>query len=211
MSKKNKNKNMSIDSKEKENSTEEMENKASEEQEMDAEKVQSEDSEATEEVEEELDEVAQLMKKNAELEEALAKEKNEYLFLMAEFDNFRKRTLKEKSEIIKNGAEKAMKDILPVIDDFERGIQAIKEGQDVKAVEEGIELIYNKFIKYLSQNGVAAIETEQGTDFDTEKHEAVTMFPAPDESLKGKVVDTVLKGYTLNDKILRHAKVVVGQ
>lgn len=202
---------MSIDSKEKENSTEEMENKASEEQEMDAEKVQSEDSEATEEVEEELDEVAQLMKKNAELEEALAKEKNEYLFLMAEFDNFRKRTLKEKSEIIKNGAEKAMKDILPVIDDFERGIQAIKEGQDVKAVEEGIELIYNKFIKYLSQNGVAAIETEQGTDFDTEKHEAVTMFPAPDESLKGKVVDTVLKGYTLNDKILRHAKVVVGQ
>lgn len=146
----------------------------------------------------------------AELEQELEKEKKEYLFLMAEFDNFRKRTMKEKIEIMKNGAEKAMSDILPVIDDFERALQAIGEQNDVKSLKEGVELIYNKFIKYLEANGVKAIDSNKA-EFDTELHEAVANFPTPEEELKGKVIDTVQKGYKINDKVLRHAKVVVGQ
>lgn len=146
----------------------------------------------------------------AELEKELEKEKKEYLFLMAEFDNFRKRTMKEKIEIMKNGAEKAMSDILPVIDDFERALQAMGEQTDVKSLKEGVELIYNKFIKYLEANGVKAIDSNKA-EFDTELHEAVANFPTPEEELKGKVIDTVQKGYKINDKVLRHAKVVVGQ
>ena len=146
----------------------------------------------------------------AELEQELEKEKKEYLFLMAEFDNFRKRTMNEKIEIMKNGAEKAMSDILPVIDDFERALQAMGEQTDVKSLKEGVELIYNKFIKYLEANGVKAIDSNKA-EFDTELHEAVANFPTPEEELKGKVIDTVQKGYKINDKVLRHAKVVVGQ
>ena len=146
----------------------------------------------------------------AELEQELEKEKKEYLFLMAEFDNFRKRTMKEKIEIMKNGAEKAMSDILPVIDDFERALQAMGEQTDVKSLKEGVELIYNKFIKYLEANGVKALDSNKA-EFDTELHEAVANFPTPEEELKGKVIDTVQKGYKINDKVLRHAKVVVGQ
>ena len=115
--------------------------------------------------------------------------KKEYMFLMAEFDNFRKRTIKEKAEIIRNATEKAMKDLLPVVDDFERGLSAMAETTDAAAVKEGMDLIYNKFIKYLEQNGVKAIEST-GTDFDTELHEAIAMVPSPDESQKGKVIDT---------------------
>lgn len=136
--------------------------------------------------------------------------KKEYMFLMAEFDNFRKRTIKEKAEIIRNATEKAMKDLLPVVDDFERGLSAMAETTDAAAVKEGMDLIYNKFIKYLEQNGVKAIEST-GTDFDTELHEAIAMVPSPDESQKGKVIDTVMKGYTINDKVIRHSKVAVAQ
>lgn len=171
---------------------------------------ENESQDATAEVEFEVSENAQLQAKVEELEASLAKEKKEYMFLMAEFDNFRKRTIKEKGEIIKNGAENAMKNILPIIDDFERGIQASACAEDIEAVKEGIELIYSKFIKYLEQNGVKEIDTN-GKDFDTELHEAITIFPAADESQRGKIVDTVQKGYTLNDKVLRHSKVVVGQ
>ena len=148
--------------------------------------------------------------KIADLEAQLEKEKKEYLFLMAEFDNFRKRTLKEKMEIMKNGAEKAMGDILPLIDDFERALQAMNEQTDVNSLREGVELIYNKFVKYLKSNGVEAIDSDKA-EFDTELHEAVANFPTPDEEMKGKVIDTVQKGYKINDKVLRHAKVVVGQ
>ena len=137
-------------------------------------------------------------------------QKKEYMFLLAEFDNFRKRTLKEKSELIKNAAEGAMKDLLPVLDDFERAIQATSESNDVESIKEGVNLIYNKFVKYLEQKGVKAIES-QDADFDTEYHEAVTTFPTDDESKKGKVIDTVQKGYVMNDKVIRHSKVVVGQ
>lgn len=145
-----------------------------------------------------------------ERDEALEKEKREYLFLMAEFDNFKKRTLREKSEIIKNGAESALRGLLPIVDDFERGLDAIKEDSNASSVKEGMELIYNKFIKYLNQNGVKEINTTDAT-FDPDYHEAIAMVPVDDESKKGKIVDTVAKGYTLNDKVLRHAKVAVGQ
>lgn len=145
-----------------------------------------------------------------ELELQLEKEKREYLFLMAEFDNFRKRTIQEKAEIIKNGAENAMRNILPVIDDFDRAIQATATSNDVEALREGVELIYNKFIKYLESNGVKEMTTT-GEDFNADIHEAVTTFPAPSEDMKGKIIDTVQKGYSINDKVLRHAKVVVGQ
>lgn len=145
-----------------------------------------------------------------EREEALEKEKKEYLFLMADFDNFKKRTLREKSEIIKNGAENVLKGILPILDDFERGIEAIKDDATAVSVKEGMELIYNKFVKYLQQNGVKEIPTENA-DFDVDLHEAIAMVPVDDESKKGKVIDTIAKGYTLNDKVIRHAKVAVGQ
>lgn len=145
------------------------------------------------------------------LQAQVAQEKKEYLFLMADFDNYRKRTLKEKQELLKNGAERAMLELLPVVDDFERAISAMNNGNgDAEAMKEGIMLIYNKFIKYLEHNNVKAIEST-GNDFDTDLHEAITMFPAPSPELKGKVVDTTLKGYMINDKVLRHAKVVVGQ
>lgn len=147
--------------------------------------------------------------KVAELEAALEKEKTEYLFLMAEFDNFRKRTLAEKAELISNGAKKAMANLLPVVDDFERGLDAIKDAPEADAVKEGMQLIYSKFIKYLEQNGVKAMEST-GVDFNDELHEAVALVPAGEEQ-KGKVIDTVQKGYMINDKVLRHAKVAVGQ
>ena len=160
------------------------------------------------------DEMAQidsLCKQLAEEKEKTEKEKKEYLFLMAEFDNFRKRTLKEKGEIIRNAAESAMKGLLPIVDDFERGLEAVKSSTDAQAVKEGMELIYNKLIKYLGQNGVKAIEST-GATFDPELHEAIAMVPVDDESQKGKVIDTPTKGYTINgDKVLRFAKVAVGQ
>lgn len=135
---------------------------------------------------------------------------NSYLRLMAEFDNYRKRTLREKAELIKNGGESALTAILPIIDDFERALQNVRTAEDIQAVAEGVELIYSKFISYLSQQGVKPIDAA-GKPFDTELYDAVATIPAPEESLKGKVVDCVQTGYTLYDKVIRHAKVVVGE
>lgn len=146
----------------------------------------------------------------ADLKAAVEKEKKEYLFLMAEFDNFRKRTLKEKSEIIRNAGENVLKGLLPIMDDFERGLKAAENTDDNSAIREGMSLIYNKLKKYLAQNGVKEFDPEDNV-FDTEKHEAISVVPVPDESMKGKILDTIEKGYTINDKVLRHAKVVVGQ
>ena len=145
----------------------------------------------------------------AQLQEQVEHEKNKYLFLMADFENFRKRTLKEKADLIKNGAESAMRDLLPVVDDMERAIDAINKGGDIGSLKEGVDLIYSKFVKYLESQHVMPIEST-GKDFDTDLHDAVTMFPASDPSMKGKVIDTTIKGYMINDKVLRHAKVVVG-
>lgn len=144
------------------------------------------------------------------LKEEIAKEKKEYLFLMAEFDNFRKRTLREKSELIRNAGESAFKGLLPIVDDFERALKATENSEDAGAVREGMELIYKKLKKYMEQNGVKEMDPED-KEFDSERHEAITAVPVPDEEMKGKIIDTVEKGYTINDKVLRHAKVVVGQ
>lgn len=145
-----------------------------------------------------------------QLKGQLEHEKKEYLFLMAEFDNFRKRTLKEKQELIKDGARRAMEALLPVVDDIERAMASIDGSDDVTALKEGVDLIYSKFMGYLKTQNVTPI-VSTGELFDTDLHEAVTTFPAPDEAQKGRVIDTVLKGYKINDKVLRHAKVVVGQ
>jgi len=140
--------------------------------------------------------------------EELEKLNESYLRLMAEYDNYRKRTIKEKSELIKTGGEKAFVGLLPVIDDFERAIKTLETATDLSAVKEGILLIYNKFMNYLLQNGVKPIET-LGDVFDPEMSEAVAMIPATDEEQKGKVIDNIQTGYTLYDKVIRHAKVVV--
>lgn len=154
--------------------------------------------------------VDSLEAKVKELECRLAKEKEGYLFLMAEFDNFRKRTLKEKSEIIRNAGENVLKGLLPVMDDFERGIKAAESSEDGAALKEGTALIYNKLKKYLAQNGVKEFDPSDDT-FDADRHEAISVVPVPEGSKKGKILDTVEKGYMINDKVLRHAKVVVGQ
>lgn len=167
------------------------------------------EEENTEELETEGEENS-LEKQVEDLKAQVDKEKKEYLFLMAEFDNFRKRTLKEKSEIIKNAGENVLKGLLPIMDDFERGIKASETSGDSGAMKEGIILIYNKLKKYLAQNGVKEFDPNDDT-FDTEKHEAISVVPVPDESKKGKILDTVEKGYMINDKVLRHAKVVVAQ
>lgn len=146
----------------------------------------------------------------AQLQAQVEEEKKKYLFLMADFDNYRKRTLQEKQDLIKNGGEKVLEGILPVVDDIERAIDAIAQGGDLDSLKEGVDLIHNKLMAYLKSNHVEPIEST-GALFDTDVHEAVTTFPAPSEDQKGKVIDTVQKGYMLNDKVLRHAKVVVGQ
>ena len=129
---------------------------------------------------------------------------------MAEFDNYRKRTLKERMDLLKTAGEKVLVDMLPLVDDFERGLKAMETSEDVVAVKEGVDLIYSKFIAFLLQNGVKAIPTEDQA-FDTEFHEAITTFPAPTEELKGKIIDCVSKGYTMNEKVIRFSKVVVGE
>lgn len=150
-------------------------------------------------------------KEKIDAAEAQAKEWNEkYLRLSAEFDNYRKRTLKEKADLTKTANADLLQNILPVVDDFERGLNNINEAQDIKAVKEGIALIYNKFSEFLKQNGVKEIEATE-KEFDLDFHEALTKIPAPDDKLKGKVVDVIEKGYMLNDKVIRYAKVVVGE
>lgn len=171
---------------------------------------QEADNVVAEGADEELSEEAKLQKEVDELKGKLDKAKNDELYLRAEFDNFRKRTLKEKSELIKNAAESAFKGLLPVVDDMERALVHSDDTTDPKTLREGMELIYKKLKKYMEQNGVKEMETT-GNPFDADKAEAIAMVPAQSEDQKGKVIDTVEKGYTINDKVLRHAKVVVGQ
>ena len=152
----------------------------------------------------------QLEKELEEAQTAIEEQKDKYLRLSAEFDNYRKRTIKEKAELILNGGEKSISSILPVIDDFERAIKTMETAKDVSAVKEGVELIYNKFMAVLAQNGVKVIETKD-QPLDTDYHEAIAVIPAPSEEQKGKILDCVQTGYTLHDKEIRHAKVVVGE
>ena len=136
--------------------------------------------------------------------------KTQLLYKVAEFDNYRKRTLKERAELILNGGEKVITAILPIIDDMERAIENGAKTDDTEVLREGMVLIHQKFIKALESQGVSAIETEDA-DFDTDVHEAVAMVPGMGDDKKGKVIDCLQKGYKLNDKVIRHAKVAVGQ
>ena len=147
----------------------------------------------------------QLEAANAEI----ASLKDQLLRKIAEFDNYRKRTIKEKTDLILNGGEKTIVTILRVIDDMERALKNMKEAEDINAVLEGVELIYKKFMDILGRQGVSVIETKEA-DFDVDVHEAVAQLPAPTPELKGKVMDCTLTGYKLNDKVIRHAQVVVG-
>ena len=152
----------------------------------------------------------QLANMLAEAQQMVNEERDKYLRLSAEFDNYRKRTLKEKAELIKNGAEKTLTAILPVLDDFERALKNMEASEETKAMKEGVELIFSKFQKILGQEGLQKIETD-GQTFDTDFHEAIALIPSPSEELKGKILDCVQTGYMLNDKVIRHAKVAVAQ
>jgi molecular chaperone GrpE len=161
--------------------------------------------EANPETEKELSVEEQLEAAKKEIEEL----NDKLLRKIAEFDNYRKRTLKEKTELILNGGEKTIVAILPVIDDMERALKNMQNADNVAAVLEGVELIYKKFMDILGKQGVSVIETKDA-DFDVDVHEAIAQLPAPVEELKGKVMDCTLTGYKLNDKVIRHAQVVVG-
>lgn len=145
-----------------------------------------------------------------EIEEKLQILEDKHLRLNAEFDNYRKRTLKEKTELMKTAGEHILIKILPVIDNFERAMGATQESSDVAAIKQGIELIYANFKDFLKQNGIQEIEV-LNKDFDTDVSEAITKIPAPSEDMQGKVIDCTEKGYMLNDKVIRYAKVVVGE
>ncbi|MBR3758227.1 MAG: nucleotide exchange factor GrpE [Bacteroidaceae bacterium] len=165
----------------------------------------------TQEAEKELTPEEKLQQQLAAYEEKIATQQDQILRQAAEFDNYRKRTLKEKAELIKNGGEKAITAILPVIDDLERALQNMKsDNEEVTALRDGVELIYNKFLKTLQQEGLEKMDTHEA-DFNTDYHEAIALVPAPTDELKGKILDCVQTGYQLNDKVIRHAKVVVGQ
>ena len=172
--------------------------------------AQTEEAPAEETPAEELSVEEQLANMLAEAQQMVNEERDKYLRLSAEFDNYRKRTLKEKAELIKNGGEKTLTAILPVLDDFERALKNMEASEETKAMKEGVELIFNKFQKILGQEGLQKIETE-GQPFDTDFHEAIALIPAPSEELKGKILDCVQTGYMLNEKVIRHAKVAVAQ
>ena len=153
--------------------------------------------------------IEELEKKVAELEEKTAKDKDDYIRLMAEFDNFRRRTAQEKLELVSMASTDTIKGLLPVLDDCERALKVLLESNDSDAAKEGTELIFNKLMNYLKSKGLAVIEA-MNQPFDTDLHEAVAQFPVQDEEQKGKVFDVVQTGYTLNGKVIRFAKVVVG-
>lgn len=201
------NKHNNMNPKEKENNQEEELKTQATPNECDEETVGQETSQENEAPLTEEEKLAQeLEKANEQIEE----QKDKYLRLSAEFDNYRKRTMKEKAELILNGGEKSISSILPIVDDFERALKNMETATDVAAVKEGVELIYSKFMSVLGQNGVKVIETKE-QPLDTDYHEAIAVIPAPNEALKGKILDCVQTGYILNDKVIRHAKVVVGE
>lgn len=175
------------------------------------------ESQDIQDVQEQEDSIDEPLTKEEELEREIEQlkaqiedNKDKHLRLSAEFDNYRKRTIKEKAELILNGGEKSITSFLPIIDDLERAIKTTETSTDVAAIREGVELIYHKFITALMQNGVKMIETTD-LPLDTDYHEAIAVIPAPSVEQKGKILDTVQTGYIMNDKVVRHAKVVVGE
>ena len=200
------NKHNNMNPKEKENNQEEELKTQATPNECDEETVGQETSQENEAPLTEEEKLAQeLEKANEQIEE----QKDKYLRLSAEFDNYRKRTIKEKAELILNGAEKTITAILPVLDDMERALKNMDKMEDVAAVKEGVDLIFQKFVKVLGEQGVKKIETENA-DFNTDLHEAIAQVPAPSDEMKGKIIDCVKTGYTLNEKVIRHSQVAVG-
>lgn len=145
------------------------------------------------------------------LQEEIRLEKDKFLRLFAEFENYKRRTSKERIELFATASEDVMKALLPVIDDFERALSHIEEDKEAEALRQGVSLIYKKLMTVLEQKGLVAIDIKQGADFDADSHEAITQIPAPSEDLKGKIIDIVVRGYKLGDKIIRFPKVVIGQ
>lgn len=190
-------------------------NETNEEELLKEEEQQTQDTEKAPETEAQAEDKEETPKEST-VEEQLEKAREEISELndsllrkMAEFDNYRKRTLKEKTELILNGGEKTITAILPVLDDMERAMKNMQTATDVAAVLEGVELIYKKFISILEHQGVKAIDTKDA-DFNVDLHEAIAQLPAPNSEMKGKIIDCTLKGYTMNEKVIRHAQVVVG-
>lgn len=179
------------------------------EEKLNREQVQEEEVKETASEEEEEKEAVE-EKKEPTTEEKLAELQDRYLRLSAEYDNFRKRTLKEKIDLQKSANERLLETLLPVADDFDRALQVVDEAKEIEAVKEGLILISGKFNGFLTQQGVKEIEAVK-KEFDTDLHEAITKIPAPSKKLKGKVVEVIQKGYYLNEKVLRYAKVVIGE
>ncbi len=194
--------------KEIDNNEEELLNEETEQLQTESEQAEEEAVSPSEVVIEEADDAAE--KKLAEAEAQIAELKNQLLYKAAEFDNYRKRVMQEKAELIKNGGAKVITTILPILDDLDRAQQNMDKLEDVAACKEGVLLIIDKFMKLLKQEGLEKIEAV-GKDFDTDYHEAVAMVPGLPEAQKNKVIDCVLEGYMLNDKVIRHAKVAVAQ
>ena len=180
-----------------------------EEENLNEEPVDEETTETTEETEETAETAEEKDPLDVALDE-IASLKDKYLRSVAEFDNYRKRTLKERAELILNGGEKVLTAILPVVDDMERAIENGAKTDDPAVLREGMELIYHKLLKVMESQGISTIDTDNA-DFDTDIHEAVAMVPGMGDDKKGKVIDCLQKGYKLNDKVIRHAKVAVGQ
>lgn len=175
-----------------------------------SEKENQTEENVSEETKKEVSENETPEEKIAKLEEELEEQKNKFMYKVAEFENYRKRTLKEKTELVLNGGEKVLTAILPVLDDFERAQQNLKNSEDVNALREGLELILQKLNKVLENQGLKVINAV-GQDFNTDFHEAIAMIPAANDEQKGKVIDCVQTGYMLNEKVIRHAKVAIGQ
>ena len=174
------------------------------------EELEQEQPESTESSEQQEEEAEEEPKVEPTMEEIMAELQNKYLRLSAEFDNYRKRTLKEKMDLQVSAREDILVSILTVVDDFERGMDSVETATDIDAVKEGLKLIYTKFSGFLNQQGVKEIEAA-GKKFDTDLHEAITKIPVESKKKKGKVVDVVEKGYTLKEKVIRYSKVVIGE
>ncbi len=165
----------------------------------------------TAQVEENQEVEAEVVKEEPTAEELIQAEKDKFLRLFAEFENYKKRTTRERIELFKTAGQEVMTSLLPVIDDFERALSHIEDDKEAEELRKGVLLIYNKFYNTLEQKGLSKIETNAGDVFDAEIHEAITQIPAPTDDMKGKVIDCVEKGYKLGDKIIRYPKVVIGQ
>lgn len=180
-------------------------------EEIEEQQVQNEEAPETEESQEQSEIQEEELSEEEKLRQEVGQLNDKYLRLYSEFENFRRRTQKEKLELYKTAGEDIIKSLLPVMDDFERAKKSMEDGGDLDSLKQGVDLIYNKLHQVFRSNGAKPMDSSIGKDFDSEIHEAITQVPAPSKKEKGKVIDEIEKGYTLNEKVIRYAKVVVGQ